>query len=137
MQMSTRKWTIHLRHIAQLTRSMIGASTSRNRLTEPRSLRDLTGSQGVIIPADNVPNLMLRDDVIQAVMQGRFHVFAVRTLDDALKLLTGLEAGERGASGDYPAGSLNARVEKRLRGFMEARRMIGSPTHSGTSGAAG
>jgi predicted ATP-dependent protease len=84
-------------------------------------LRGLTGSQGVIIPADNVPHLMLRDDVIAAVERGTFHLYAVRTLDDAIPLLTGLQAGERDASGAFPDGTFNALVERRLRDFMRGR----------------
>jgi predicted ATP-dependent protease len=84
-------------------------------------IRGLTGSQGVIVPADNVPHLMLRDDVIAAVERGSFHLYAVRTLDDAIQLLGGLEAGERDASGAYPDGTFNALVEQRLREFMRGR----------------
>ncbi|MFO1410181.1 MAG: Lon protease family protein, partial [Steroidobacteraceae bacterium] len=83
--------------------------------------RGLDGSQGVIIPADNVPHLMLHADVVAAVAAGRFHVHAVRTLDEALELLGGLPAGERGADGAFPAGSCNARVAARLRGFAHGR----------------
>jgi predicted ATP-dependent protease len=75
----------------------------------------------VIIPADNAPHLMLRDDVIAAVERGSFHVYAVRTLDEAIPLLTGLEAGECDASGNYPDGTFNALVEQRLRGFVRGR----------------
>jgi predicted ATP-dependent protease len=84
-------------------------------------LRGLTGSQGVILPADNVPHLMLHDEVIEAVERGSFHLYAVRSLDEAIPLLTGLEAGERDAAGKYPAGSFNALVEERLREFARGR----------------
>lgn len=73
--------------------------------------RGLTGAQGVIIPASNVKNLMLRDDVIAAVEQGRFSVHAVDDVDDALELLTGA-----------PAADINARVEARLRELAEQAR---------------
>lgn len=84
-------------------------------------LRGLTGSQGVIIPADNAPHLMLRDDVIAAAERGSFHVYAVRTLDEAIALLTGLEAGECDASGKYPDGTFNALVVQRLGEFVRGR----------------
>ena len=84
-------------------------------------VRGLTGSQGVILPADNVPQLMLRDDVIEAVERGSFHLYAVRTLDDAIPLLTGFEAGECDAAGKYPDGTFNALVEQRLGEFMRSR----------------
>ncbi len=70
--------------------------------------------QGVIIPASNVPHLMLRADVREASANGQFQVFPVQRIDQALELLTGLEAGERGKDGLFPEGSLNRRVEDRL-----------------------
>jgi lon-related putative ATP-dependent protease len=76
--------------------------------------RGLNGSQGVLIPEANVRNLMLRDDVIQAVRDERFHIHAVSTVDDALALLSGREAGERGPDGRFPPGSFNAAVEDAL-----------------------
>ena len=76
--------------------------------------RGLNGEQGVIIPASNVRHLMLREDVVQAVADGLFSVYAVSTVDEAAALLTGLPAGERDALGAFPAGSFNARVEQRL-----------------------
>jgi lon-related putative ATP-dependent protease len=81
--------------------------------------RGLTGQQGVIIPASNVQHLMLREDVVQAVRDGKFRVCAVESIDEALELLTGLPAGERTAEGTYPPGSINARVQDRLREFAE------------------
>ncbi|HQY46987.1 MAG TPA: AAA family ATPase, partial [Usitatibacteraceae bacterium] len=81
--------------------------------------RGLTGAQGVIIPASNVRHLMLRRDVVQAVADGRFAIFPVSTVDEALAILAGAPAGERDALGRFPAGSLNARVEQRLAGFAE------------------
>jgi lon-related putative ATP-dependent protease len=76
--------------------------------------RGLTGEQGVLIPASNVKHLMLRHDVVQAVEQGQFNIYAVETIDQGIEILTGLPAGERNAKGQFPAGSLNARVEARL-----------------------
>jgi lon-related putative ATP-dependent protease len=83
--------------------------------------RRLTGDQGVLIPATNVKNLMLREDVVAAVAAGRFHVYAVNTVDEAIELLTGLVAGERSPNGDYPEDSINRRVEARLREFAVIR----------------
>jgi predicted ATP-dependent protease len=84
--------------------------------------RGLTGEQGVIIPATNVKHLMLRPDVVQAVAEGRFHVYAVNTADQAATLLTGLPAGERDPlSGKYPEGTLNHRIESRLTALARIR----------------
>ncbi|KAF1053147.1 MAG: Lon protease [Stenotrophomonas maltophilia] len=77
--------------------------------------RGLTGEQGVIIPRSNVTTLMLDERVLQAVRNGQFHVYAVRHVDEALGLLVGEPAGQPDAKGDFPAGSVNARVVERLR----------------------
>ncbi|HRK20035.1 MAG TPA: ATP-binding protein [Hyphomicrobiaceae bacterium] len=87
--------------------------------------RGLTGDQGVLIPASNVQHLMLRQDVVDAVRDGRFSIYAVRTIDQGIELLTGLPAGERDASGTYPPGTINARVEDRLRRFAENAKKFG------------
>jgi predicted ATP-dependent protease len=84
--------------------------------------RGLTGDQGVIIPKANIVHLMLREDVVEAVEQERFHVWAVETIDQGLEILTGRPAGERGGDGQFPEGSVNRLVEDRLIAFAEARR---------------
>jgi lon-related putative ATP-dependent protease len=76
---------------------------------------DLTGRQGVIIPRANQANLMLRDDLVTEAAAGRFQVHAVSTVDEALALLLDTAAGERDDSGEFPAGSVNGRVEAKLR----------------------
>jgi lon-related putative ATP-dependent protease len=87
--------------------------------------RGLTGGQGVLIPAANVKNLMLRRDVVEAAAAGRFHVYPVETVDQGIEILTGVPAGERGATGQFPAGTLNFRVEQRLTEFAERARAPG------------
>ncbi len=84
--------------------------------------RGLTGDQGVLIPKANVEHLMLRSDVIEAVEQGQFGIYAVETVDEALELLTGLEAGERDEEGNFPVGSVNQQVEARLVELAEKQR---------------
>ena len=81
--------------------------------------RGLTGEQGVIIPHSNVSNLMLDERVLQAVRAGQFHVYAVRHVDEALGLLLGEPAGAPDAKGQFPKGSVNARVVERLRSIAE------------------
>ncbi len=76
--------------------------------------RGLTGSQGVLIPAASVAHLMLRPDVVEAARAGRFHVWPVATVDEAMELLTGLPAGAPDARGHLPRGSLNERVARAL-----------------------
>lgn len=79
--------------------------------------RGLSGEQGVIIPASNVRHLMLKQEVVTAMEQGKFSVTAVNTVDEAVELLTGLEAGQRDDEGNYPADSINGRVEATLQAF--------------------
>jgi lon-related putative ATP-dependent protease len=81
--------------------------------------RGLSGAQGVAIPSSNVRHLMLNDQVVAAVRAGRFHIWAVDTLDEAISLLIGREAGERDARGSYPEGTINRAVEDRLHRFTE------------------
>ncbi len=83
--------------------------------------RGLTGEQGVLIPASNVKNLMLRADVIEAVQTGTFHIYPVRTINEGIELLTGVEAGEQDEEGRYPEGTINARVQARLETLAEQR----------------
>jgi predicted ATP-dependent protease len=75
----------------------------------------LTGSQGVIIPRQNLSNLILSKEVQRAAERGVFHIYAVDTIDQGLEILTGMESGRRTPKGTYKAGSVNARVEERLR----------------------
>ena len=84
--------------------------------------RGLDRQQGVLIPAVNVPHLMLRKEVVEAVRRDAFKIYPIRTVDEAIELLTGMPAGERDAKGDFPAGSLNQRVEERLRRLADMRR---------------
>lgn len=85
-------------------------------------IEGLTGDQGVIIPRRNVRSLMLREDVVEAVAGGRFHVFAAETVDEALESLTDMPAGERGLDGCFTEGSVNAAVETRLSILAEMAR---------------
>jgi predicted ATP-dependent protease len=84
--------------------------------------RGLTGKQGVIIPASNVENLMLRQDVVETAEAGQFHIYPMQTVDQAMELLTGIPAGARDAEGDWPEDSINQRVEARLIELAERQR---------------
>ncbi|MNN50020.1 hypothetical protein D3C81_1645840 [compost metagenome] len=79
----------------------------------------MTGEQGAIIPHANVATLMLDEKVLAAVRAGQFHVYAVRQADEALSLLVGEPAGEPDENGEFPEGSVNARVVERLRVIAE------------------
>jgi len=91
--------------------------------------RGLTGDQGVMIPHSNVKNLMLSQEVIGAVRSGEFNIYAVRTIAEGIEVLTGLPAGRRRKSGTWTEGSVNARVQARLRKLRDAIRADGVATH--------
>lgn len=88
-------------------------------------VQGLTGEQGVIIPAANVQHLMLDDEVIQAVAEGKFHIWAVETIDQGIEILTGVPAGERQPDGSYPEGTVHRLVLDRLRQYAERMRDFG------------
>ncbi|MBI5504269.1 MAG: AAA family ATPase [Deltaproteobacteria bacterium] len=90
-------------------------------------LRSLDGSHGVVIPASNVEHLMLRDDVVEAARSGKFSVWAVTSVDEAIALLTGVEAGAVDEAGHYPVASINGRVQARLDELFERRRALSKP----------
>ena len=77
-------------------------------------MRGLTGDQGVLIPKANVKHLMLRQDVIDSVKAGKFHVYPVEHIDEGIRILTGTEAGELQEDGTYPEGTINALVKETL-----------------------
>ena len=77
-------------------------------------LGGLTGDQGVMIPHQNLRNLMLREDVVEAIREGKFHIYAVKTISEGLEVLTGYPAGEPRVDGTYPEGTVNYLVAKRL-----------------------
>ena len=83
-------------------------------------LKELTGSQGVIIPEANVRNLMLSREVVQSVREGRFHIWSAQHIDQGIELLTATPAGERREDGRFPGGTVHALVEARLERFARA-----------------
>jgi len=87
----------------------------------------LTGRQGVIIPVQNVQNLMLKQEIIDAVEQGRFSIWAVSHVDEGLEILTGMPTGQRLDDGSWPEGSVNDLVNKRLLRMAETVRTFGRP----------
>ncbi|HKY34271.1 MAG TPA: AAA family ATPase, partial [Candidatus Polarisedimenticolia bacterium] len=93
------------------------------------ALKGLTGGQGVLVPRANLLDLMLDDDVVDAVRRGRFHVHPVSTVGEGMEILTGMPAGSRGPSGRFPEGALFRLVEERLASFNDAvRRFVpGAP----------
>jgi len=89
--------------------------------------KGLTDEQGVIIPEANVADLMLRDDVVEAVRKKRFHIYPVKSVDEGIELLTGMPAGERGKDGEYTKGTVNALVDHRLEEIAEMVKRTAAP----------
>jgi hypothetical protein len=96
--------------------------------------RGLTGDQGVVIPATNVKDLMLREDLVEAVRGGRFAIVSVETIDDALEILSGAAAGKPDGEGAYPEGTVNGRVVAGLRRFAERAREFAAPIPAAAGG---
>jgi predicted ATP-dependent protease len=82
-------------------------------------IKGLTGEQGVIIPHQNVNNLMLNEEVVQAVKEGKFHIYPVKTVDEGIEILTGIPAGCKDSKGCYEEGTIHYLVDKKLRKYLE------------------
>jgi len=87
--------------------------------------KGLTGDQGVIIPKLNEQNLMLSDEVVQAVQEGMFHIWSVQEVEQGVEILTGIPAGKLDEAGNYPEGSVNFLVQKRLKTMLDNMRRLG------------
>ena len=83
-------------------------------------IKGLTGSQGVLIPLQNVGELALNDEVIAAVSQDRFHIYPVSTVDQGIEILSGTAAGREDKKGNYPAASVHGRVMAKLASYHKA-----------------
>ncbi len=81
--------------------------------------KGLTGQQGVMIPDSNVQNLMLKEEVVDAVKAGKFNIYSVKTIDEGIEVLTGAKAGQRQADGSFEEGTVNYLVDKALRDMAE------------------
>jgi len=78
-----------------------------------------TGTQGVMIPHQNVVDLMLKEEVIEAVKKGKFRIYPVKTIDEGIEILTGIPAGARKKDGTYPKGTVNHLVDQKLQEYAE------------------
>jgi predicted ATP-dependent protease len=92
--------------------------------------KGLTGDQGVMIPVQNVKNLMLKKDVVDAAAAGQFHIYAVSTIDEGIEILTGVPAGDRESGKSCPQGTVHFLVEQRLKEFAEGLQKFGKETES-------
>jgi ATP-dependent Lon protease len=81
--------------------------------------KGLTKTQGVIIPHQNVDDLMLKTEIVEAVKEGKFRIYSVKTIDQSIEILTGVKAGERKEDGTFEEGSVNFLVDKQLKAYAE------------------
>lgn len=81
--------------------------------------RGLDGSHGVIIPIQNVSNLSLSDEIIKSVKDGKFHIYAVSSIDEGIEILTGVPAGKKDPNGKFPAGSINYLAQEKLNKYAK------------------
>ena len=88
-------------------------------------LKGFTGRQGVMIPHQNIKDLTLSDEVVEAVRQGQFHIYPVQTIDQGIEILTGIPAGEPDENGNYPDGTIHRRVVEKLHSYMETLIRLG------------
>lgn len=82
-------------------------------------LKGLTGKQGVLIPRSNVQNLMLKEEIVESVREGKFHIYSVDNIKEGIEILTGVKAGEKGPDGKYPENTVFGLVDKRLKEMAE------------------
>jgi len=82
-------------------------------------MRGFNYEQGVIIPIQNVKNLHLSDEIIGAVKEGKFHIYAVNTIDEGIEILTGVPAGKKNKQGEFPAGTINYLVQEKLKKYYK------------------
>lgn len=81
--------------------------------------KGLSGDQGVLIPHQNLRNLMLREEVVEAVKQGHFHIYSAKTINEGIEILTGVSAGKRQKDGTYPKSTVNYLIDRRLKEMAE------------------
>ena len=89
--------------------------------------KGLNGDQGVMIPRKNVTNLMLHQEVVEAVKEGKFHIYAVSTIDEGLEVLTGVKGGKKRKDGTYPKDSINYKVDKQLKEMATKLKKFAEP----------
>ena len=82
-------------------------------------MRGLDGSHGVMIPVQNVQNLSLSDEIIEAVKNKKFHIYAISTIEEGIEILTGVPAGKKDSNGHFPAGTVNYLVYEKLKKYAK------------------
>jgi len=86
------------------------------------------GDQGVVIPHQNVKNLMLKQEIVEAVKNKKFYIYPIKTIDDGIEILTGMDSGKRNANGSFRKGTFNELVDSKLREFAIKQKQFGKTT---------
>ena len=94
-------------------------------------VKGLSGDQGVVIPVQNLDNLMLKEDVVEAVKDSLFHIYAVKNIEEGIGLLSGLPAGQLGEDGSYPQGTVFYLVDQKIHEYNDGLRKVGANTRRG------
>lgn len=92
--------------------------------------KGLTSEQGVMIPYQNTKNLMLKDEVIEAVEAGMFHIYAIHTIEEGIEILTGMEAGQKNEVGTYPENTLFAKITSQLEEYIKRSKQVNETTNN-------
>lgn len=87
-------------------------------------MRGLDGSHGVVIPIQNVKNLNLSDEIVEAVKNNEFHVYAVSTIEEGIEVLTGVPAGKKDKTGNFPAGTINYLAYEKLKKYANISKNV-------------
>ncbi len=90
-----------------------------NYISTRGEAKGMTGREGCVIPHSNVQNLMLKEEVVEAIKEGRFHIYPVKTIDEGVEVLTGVKAGERQPDGTYEEGTIHGLAQERLKEMAE------------------
>ena len=96
-----------------------GATQKIEGFLEICQMRGLTGDQGIVLPYQNVQNLVLNDEVVEAVKAGKFHIYPVASIDEGIEILTGIPAGVIDENGNYPEGTINYLVMQKLKKYYD------------------
>jgi predicted ATP-dependent protease len=81
--------------------------------------KGLTGQQGVMIPESNMQNLMLKEEIVDAVKAGKFHIYSAKNINEGIEVLTGTKVGKKQQDGTFEEGTVNYRVNKKLKDMAE------------------
>jgi len=96
-----------------------GANEKIEGFFEICKIKGLNGKQGVLMPLSNIKNLMLKEEIVEAVRDNKFKIYGIKTIDEGIEVLTGIKAGKRGKNGKFPKDTINFAVDEKIKDFTE------------------